>query len=98
MGEANLRFARGDNETAIRMCMEVIRQDPSAPEPFQTLSNLYEENGEQVCTWLSSNKRGTIIDIFFLAGEIASVRNPGSSLGPSRPRGVGEAGRHIPGA
>ena len=47
MGEANLRYARGDRETAVRMCMEVIRQDPSAPEPFQTLSTLYEESGEQ---------------------------------------------------
>eukprot|EP00095_Tigriopus_kingsejongensis_P008374 maker-scaffold856_size87843-snap-gene-0.23 protein:Tk08374 transcript:maker-scaffold856_size87843-snap-gene-0.23-mRNA-1 annotation:"general transcription factor 3c polypeptide 3" len=47
MGEANLRFVRGDKETAIRMCMEVIRQDPTAPEPYQTLSNVYEEGGEQ---------------------------------------------------
>ena len=46
MGEANLRFARGDIDTAIKMCMEVIRQDPAAPEPFQTLSTLYEESGE----------------------------------------------------
>jgi len=46
MGEANLRFARGDAETAERMCMEVIRQDPTAPEPFQTLATLYEEQGE----------------------------------------------------
>ena len=46
MGEANLRFARGDKDMAIRMCMEVIRQDPTAPEPFQTLSTLYEETGE----------------------------------------------------
>jgi len=46
MGEANLRFAKGDNETAERMCMEIIRQDPSAPEPFQTLCTLYEEQGE----------------------------------------------------
>ena len=46
MGEANLRFARGDIDTAIKMCMEVIRQDPGAPEPFQTLSTLYEESGE----------------------------------------------------
>ncbi len=44
MGEANLRFARGDKDTAVRMCMEVIRQDPMAPEPFQTLSTLYEED------------------------------------------------------
>ena len=27
----------GDEETAERMCMEVIRQDPTAPQPFQTL-------------------------------------------------------------
>jgi hypothetical protein len=46
MGEANLRFARGDTDNAIKMCMEVIRQDPGAPEPFQTLSTLYEETGE----------------------------------------------------
>ena len=46
MGEANLRFAKGDVDTAERMCMEVIRQDPSAPEPFQTLATLYEEQGE----------------------------------------------------
>jgi len=46
MGEANLRFARGDVDTAVRMCMEVIRQDPTAPEPFQTLATLYEEEGE----------------------------------------------------
>ncbi len=47
MGEANLRYARGDRDMAVRMCMEVIRQDPSAPEPFQTLSTLYEDSGEQ---------------------------------------------------
>ena len=28
MGEANLRFVRGEIDTAIRMCMEVIRQEP----------------------------------------------------------------------
>ena len=47
MGEANLNFARGERELAIKMCMEVIRQEPNAPEPYQTLSTLYEENGEQ---------------------------------------------------
>ena len=36
----------GDEETAERMCMEVIRQDPTAPQPFQTLATLYEEQGE----------------------------------------------------
>ena len=47
MGEANLRYARGDKETAVRMCMEVIRQDPTAPEPFQTLSTLYDGGEDQ---------------------------------------------------
>ncbi|XP_071447733.1 general transcription factor 3C polypeptide 3 [Hetaerina americana] len=47
MGEANLRYARGDREMAIKMCLEVIRQAPTAPEPFQTLAGLHEELGEQ---------------------------------------------------
>ena len=46
MGEANLQYVRGEVETAIRMCMEVIRQEPGVPEPFQTLSSLYEDEGE----------------------------------------------------
>ena len=46
IGEANLRFARGDSETAIKMCMEVITHDPRAHEPFQTLSTIFEESGE----------------------------------------------------
>ena len=33
----------GDAETAERMNTEVIRQDPTAPQLFQTLANLYEE-------------------------------------------------------
>lgn len=46
IGEANLRFVRGDIDNAIKMCMEVIRCDARAPEPFQTLSTIYEESGE----------------------------------------------------
>ncbi|KAG8224016.1 hypothetical protein J437_LFUL001093 [Ladona fulva] len=46
MGEANLRYARGDREMAVKMCLEVIRQAPTAPEPFQTLAVLHEELGE----------------------------------------------------
>ena len=46
MGEANLRFVRGDTDTAIRMCMEVIRQDPAVAEPFQTLATLYDGLGK----------------------------------------------------
>ncbi|KAJ9585403.1 hypothetical protein L9F63_002786, partial [Diploptera punctata] len=45
MGEANLRYARGERETAVKMCLEIIRQVPTTPEPFQTLAVLYEELG-----------------------------------------------------
>lgn len=42
MGEANLRYARGDHETAKRMCYEVIRQAPTAFEPYFTLAQMYQ--------------------------------------------------------
>ncbi|XP_056639474.1 general transcription factor 3C polypeptide 3 [Diorhabda sublineata] len=42
MGEANLRYARGDLDTAKKMCFEVIRQAPDAYEPYLTLSQMYE--------------------------------------------------------
>ncbi|XP_034030217.1 general transcription factor 3C polypeptide 3 isoform X2 [Thalassophryne amazonica] len=44
MGEANIRYARGDKEDAILMCMEIIRQAPMAYEPFSTLAMIYEDN------------------------------------------------------
>ncbi|XP_072942131.1 general transcription factor 3C polypeptide 3 [Epargyreus clarus] len=46
MGEANLRFVRGDFETAEKMCHEIIKQMPTAPEPYQTLAQIYENNEE----------------------------------------------------
>ncbi|XP_018335196.1 general transcription factor 3C polypeptide 3 [Agrilus planipennis] len=42
IGEANLRFARGDTETAEKICYEVIRQCPRASEAFLTLAQLLE--------------------------------------------------------
>lgn len=42
MGEANIRFARGDLETAEKMCYEVIRQYRNSYEPYLTLAQLYE--------------------------------------------------------
>lgn len=47
MGEANLRFARGDVETAEKMCHEIIKQVPTAPEPYQTLAQIYEHDQEK---------------------------------------------------
>ncbi|XP_075216915.1 general transcription factor 3C polypeptide 3-like isoform X1 [Lycorma delicatula] len=45
MGEANLRYARGDKDTAVKICLEIIREVPTAPEPYHTLAGLYEELG-----------------------------------------------------
>jgi general transcription factor 3C polypeptide 3 (transcription factor C subunit 4) len=47
MGEANLRCARGDRETAVKICLEIIRQVPTTPEPFLTLAGIYDEMGDQ---------------------------------------------------
>ena len=48
MGEANLRFVRGDRDTAVRMCMEVIRQVSyvrSVPQlPVQPMFNLKDQS------------------------------------------------------
>ncbi|XP_043965219.1 general transcription factor 3C polypeptide 3 [Gambusia affinis] len=46
MGEANIRYARGEKEDAILMCMEIIRQSPLAYEPFSTLAMIYEDSGD----------------------------------------------------
>ncbi|XP_012678907.2 general transcription factor 3C polypeptide 3 [Clupea harengus] len=46
MGEANIRYARGDKEDAILMCMEIIRQAPLAYEPFSTMAMIYEDQGD----------------------------------------------------
>ena len=44
MGEANLRYARGDIETAQKMCFEVMRQVPDAYEPYMTLAQIFENS------------------------------------------------------
>lgn len=46
MGEANLSYARGETNKAIDKCLEVIKYAPKAPEPFQLLSMLYAEQGQ----------------------------------------------------
>ncbi|KAF6212152.1 hypothetical protein GE061_012673 [Apolygus lucorum] len=47
MGQANLLYAKGEKETAVKICLEIIRQVPTAPEPFLTLTGIYEEMGEE---------------------------------------------------
>jgi tetratricopeptide (TPR) repeat protein len=46
MGQANLAYARGDSNKAIDTCLEVIKYAPRASEPFQLLSLLYSEIGQ----------------------------------------------------
>ena len=45
LGHANCRYVNGDHENALKMCMEIIRQVPTAAEPFQTLAHFYEDLG-----------------------------------------------------
>lgn len=47
MGEANLCYARGQNELAEKVCLEIIRQVPLAPEPFLTLAQIHEADAEK---------------------------------------------------
>lgn len=47
MGEANLSLARGQNELAEKICLEIIRQVPLAPEPFLTLAQIHDSNPEK---------------------------------------------------
>ncbi|XP_014219424.1 general transcription factor 3C polypeptide 3 [Copidosoma floridanum] len=47
MGEANIRYARGEISTAIDMCKEIIRQERNAPEPYQLLATIYEADQPQ---------------------------------------------------
>lgn len=47
MGEANLSYARGQNELAEKICLEIIRQVPLAPEPFLTLAQIHDSNPEK---------------------------------------------------
>lgn len=43
MGEAHLCFARGGHQEAIKMCLEIIRQVPRCPDPYQLLGMIYED-------------------------------------------------------
>ena len=46
LGQANLFRARGNDDEALKLCLEIIRQCPSQPEPFNTVAAIYEANGE----------------------------------------------------
>ncbi|KAK7586260.1 hypothetical protein V9T40_004136 [Parthenolecanium corni] len=46
MGQANVCYAKGDAESAVKMCLEIIKEEPNASEPFRTLSSIYDGIGE----------------------------------------------------
>lgn len=48
MGEANIRYARGETEDAILMCMEIIRQGVLGLAPFCTRPILKPDCSEGV--------------------------------------------------
>lgn len=73
MGEANLRYARGDRETAKKMCFEVIRQSPDAYEPYLTLSQMYENTNLRKCKgflMLASHLASSNVDIWCRLAEV----------------------------
>ncbi|KAI1280543.1 Rho GTPase-activating protein [Halotydeus destructor] len=43
LGSAELSSARGNVEDAIKMCLEVIKENPKAHEPYQTLAHFYDD-------------------------------------------------------
>lgn len=47
MGQANVCYAKGDTQTAVKMCLEIIKEEPNASEPLKTLASIYEEMGQQ---------------------------------------------------
>jgi general transcription factor 3C polypeptide 3 (transcription factor C subunit 4) len=47
MGQANLCYAQGDVELAEKLCLEIIRQEPTASEPYLTMAQIYENSDEE---------------------------------------------------
>lgn len=47
LGHAELTFARGLHEDAIKMVLEVIKDRPYAHEPYQAIAYYYEQRAEQ---------------------------------------------------
>ena len=62
MGEANMRFARGDVKYAQKICLEIIRQEPHASEPYKLLANIFEQD----------NNRAKQLQLLILAAHLDS--------------------------
>eukprot|EP01105_Mastigella_eilhardi_P004712 TRINITY_DN1632_c0_g2_i8.p1 TRINITY_DN1632_c0_g2~~TRINITY_DN1632_c0_g2_i8.p1 ORF type:complete len:671 (+),score=251.82 TRINITY_DN1632_c0_g2_i8:22-2013(+) len=61
VGEANMLYVSGDYEKAKKLLLEIVRQAPNVPDPYQTLGMIYRESGEP--------KRA--MDFFLIAAHIA---------------------------
>ena len=46
MGEANLCLGKGDRKAATNICLEIIRNIPDSPAPYETLSVIFEEEND----------------------------------------------------
>ncbi|CAF0743860.1 unnamed protein product [Didymodactylos carnosus] len=46
MGEANMAYAHGDVEKAVKICQEVILKAPHASEPYMTIATIYEDQND----------------------------------------------------
>ncbi|XP_075239211.1 general transcription factor 3C polypeptide 3-like isoform X2 [Convolutriloba macropyga] len=47
LGQANLVRARGNDEEALKLSLEIIRQCPHVSEPYFTVGAIYEANGDE---------------------------------------------------
>lgn len=47
MGQANLCYVKGEVEMAEKLCLEIIRQEPTASEPYLTMAQIYENSDEE---------------------------------------------------
>lgn len=47
MGQANLCYVKGETEMAERLCLEIIRQEPTASEPYLTMAQIYENSDQE---------------------------------------------------
>lgn len=89
VGEANLCFARGAHDDAIAMCLEVIRQAPTASEPFQTLGMIFSEKCDHekayqynlIAAYLSPSDEDQWVKVADMAVELENYKQAIISLG-----------------
>ncbi|MFH4979478.1 hypothetical protein AB6A40_006187 [Gnathostoma spinigerum] len=48
IGQANLMYAKGQTQDALKMLLEVIRQDPRNPEAYRQVAEIYNEQNQSL--------------------------------------------------